>query len=90
MTVSEGVGVGLLLNGQLVHGAHAMTGEFGHVSIDEERAALRVRAATVAAGKSDTRPTPPRFGISRKSQARLTGHPTSPRGRFEHILRRAD
>ena len=35
VTVSEGIGVGLLLNGQLVHGADAMAGEFGHVSIDE-------------------------------------------------------
>jgi predicted NBD/HSP70 family sugar kinase len=35
VTVSEGVGVGLLLNGQLVHGAGAMAGEFGHVSLDE-------------------------------------------------------
>src|SRR5262245_46490593 len=34
--VSEGIGVGLLLNGQLVHGAHAMSGEFGHVCIDAE------------------------------------------------------
>ena len=36
ISVSEGIGVGLLLNGQLVHGAHAMSGEFGHVSIDAE------------------------------------------------------
>jgi transcriptional regulator of PTS gene len=36
VSVSEGLGVGLLLNGQLVHGAHAMGGEFGHVSIDAE------------------------------------------------------
>jgi predicted NBD/HSP70 family sugar kinase len=35
VTVSEGIGVGLLLNGQLVHGSHAMAGEFGHVTIDE-------------------------------------------------------
>ncbi len=35
ITVSEGIGVGLLLNGQLVHGANAMGGEFGHVSIDD-------------------------------------------------------
>ena len=35
VAVSEGLGVGLLLNGQLVHGAGAMGGEFGHVSIDE-------------------------------------------------------
>jgi predicted NBD/HSP70 family sugar kinase len=36
VTVAEGIGVGLLLNGQLVHGTHAMSGEFGHVSIDAE------------------------------------------------------
>jgi len=35
VTVSEGIGVGLLLNGQLVHGAGAMAGEFGHVTIEE-------------------------------------------------------
>jgi predicted NBD/HSP70 family sugar kinase len=36
VTVSEGVGVGVLLNGQLVHGANAMAGEFGHMTIDED------------------------------------------------------
>jgi ROK family/MarR family len=35
VTVSEGIGVGLLLNGQLLHGADGLAGEFGHVSIDE-------------------------------------------------------
>ena len=35
VTVSEGIGVGVLLNGQLVHGANAMAGEFGHMTIDE-------------------------------------------------------
>lgn len=35
VTVSEGIGVGLLLNGQLVHGAGSMAGEFGHVSLDQ-------------------------------------------------------
>ncbi len=34
VTVSEGIGVGLLLNGQLVHGADAMAGEFGHRVVD--------------------------------------------------------
>jgi predicted NBD/HSP70 family sugar kinase len=34
VTVSEGLGVGLLLNGQLVHGAGSMSGEFGHVVRD--------------------------------------------------------
>jgi predicted NBD/HSP70 family sugar kinase len=36
VTVSEGIGVGLLVNGQLLHGGHSMAGEFGHVTIDEE------------------------------------------------------
>ncbi len=36
VTVSEGIGVGLLLNGQLFHGADALAGEFGHVTLDEE------------------------------------------------------
>jgi len=36
VTVSEGIGVGMLLNGQLFHGRDAMAGEFGHVPIDED------------------------------------------------------
>ena len=36
VTVSEGIGVGLLVNGQLLHGGQAMAGEFGHVTIDEQ------------------------------------------------------
>lgn len=35
VTVSEGIGVGLLVNGQLVHGANSMAGEFGHATLDE-------------------------------------------------------
>jgi predicted NBD/HSP70 family sugar kinase len=36
VTVSEGIGVGLLLNGQLVRGGESgMSGEFGHVNLDE-------------------------------------------------------
>ena len=41
VTVSEGVGVGLLLNGQLVHGANSMAGEFGHVSLADDGPACR-------------------------------------------------
>jgi predicted NBD/HSP70 family sugar kinase len=36
VTVSEGIGVGLLLNGQLVHGGNSTAGEFGHVTMDNE------------------------------------------------------
>jgi predicted NBD/HSP70 family sugar kinase len=32
VTVSQGIGVGMILNGQLVRGAKGMAGEFGHVT----------------------------------------------------------
>jgi predicted NBD/HSP70 family sugar kinase len=35
VTVSEGIGVGMLLNGQLIRGQDSMAGEFGHVTLDE-------------------------------------------------------
>lgn len=34
ITVSEGIGAGILANGQLISGQHGMAGEFGHISID--------------------------------------------------------
>jgi predicted NBD/HSP70 family sugar kinase len=34
VTVSEGVGVGVLANGQLLRGMNGMAGEFGHVPLD--------------------------------------------------------
>jgi predicted NBD/HSP70 family sugar kinase len=34
ITVSEGIGAGILANGQLISGRHGMAGEFGHISID--------------------------------------------------------
>jgi predicted NBD/HSP70 family sugar kinase len=36
VTVSEGIGVGIILNGQLVRGTSGLAGEFGHVAIDDE------------------------------------------------------
>ena len=36
VTVSEGIGVGLILNGQLISGATGLAGEFGHVTLDED------------------------------------------------------
>ena len=36
VTVSEGIGTGLLVNGRLVHGMNGMAGEFGHVPLDPE------------------------------------------------------
>jgi len=34
ITVSEGIGIGILANGQLVRGLNGMAGEFGHVPIE--------------------------------------------------------
>ncbi len=36
VTVSEGVGVGLLLNAQLFHGTGSLAGELGHVTLDDQ------------------------------------------------------
>jgi len=36
VAVSEGIGVGMILNGQLVRGPSGLAGEFGHVSISDE------------------------------------------------------
>ena len=84
VTVSEGIGVGVLLNGQLVRGANAMAGEFGHMTLDEsgppcscgkrgcwERYASNSAAVEYYAGGSDTQ----------RGRQVL---------RFEELLRRAD
>lgn len=34
ITISEGIGAGILTNGQLVIGQHGMAGEFGHIPLD--------------------------------------------------------
>ncbi len=34
ITVSEGIGAGVLANGQMVRGQHGMAGEFGHIPLD--------------------------------------------------------
>lgn len=34
VTVAEGIGTGIFMNGQLAQGRHGMTGEFGHVPLD--------------------------------------------------------
>ena len=36
VTISEGLGTGILSNGQLVYGSHGMAGEFGHIPLDAD------------------------------------------------------
>jgi predicted NBD/HSP70 family sugar kinase len=85
VTVSEGIGVGMILNGQLCRGPTGLAGEFGHVAIGEDgplcrcgnRGCWEVWASNTAAI---------RFYSKAGSQHRL---PVSAL-RFEDILRLAD
>ena len=43
VNVSEGIGTGIFANGQLLRGANGMAGEFGHVQMDTDWSALRLR-----------------------------------------------
>ena len=36
VTIADGIDVGLLIDGQLGHGSHAMAGELGHMTVDEK------------------------------------------------------
>ncbi|HOB32291.1 MAG TPA: ROK family transcriptional regulator [Verrucomicrobiota bacterium] len=36
VTISEGIGVGMILNGQIVKGSTGLAGEFGHVTLQED------------------------------------------------------
>ncbi len=84
VTVSEGIGVGLLLNGQLVHGASAMAGEFGHVTVDETGPPCRC-------GK---RGCWERFASSSAAvqhyHRETGGDPASPPIRFDELMQRAE
>ena len=87
VTVSEGIGVGLLLNGQLVHGTHSMAGEFGHVTIEEDgppcpcgKSGCWERYASNAAAV--------RFYAGEHGNASASGEPAV--SRFDDLIRRAD
>ncbi len=85
MTISEGVGVGMVLNGQLVRGTTGLAGEFGHVVIQEngplcncgQRGCIEVYASNTAAARYFCE-------IASNRKAR-TAQPT-----FDSILRMAE
>jgi predicted NBD/HSP70 family sugar kinase len=87
VTVSEGIGVGMILNGQLVRGPSGMAGEFGHVSLDESgprcncgnRGCWEVFASSKAAVRYYTEAT----------SARRNGKPWRPKISFTDVLARA-
>lgn len=85
VTVSEGVGVGTVLNGQLLRGPTGLAGEFGHVTLDENgpvcgcgnRGCWEVYASNKAAV---------RYYTEEASRVRKTGAEPA----FEDILRLAE
>ena len=82
VTVAEGLGVGLLLNGQLVHGAGSMAGEFGHRVVDPQGPPCRCgRRGCWERYASNS------AAVARYLQA--TGAPASEHVTFEELCRRA-
>ena len=85
VTVSEGIGVGLLLNGQLVHGSHSLAGEFGHVTIEDNGPAC-------PCGKSGCweRYASNVAAVGYYASGAGEGMPSADPPRFEDLIRRAD
>jgi predicted NBD/HSP70 family sugar kinase len=91
LTVSEGVGSGLILNHQLVRGSTGMAGEFGHTTIVEDglecrcgnRGCLEVYASNSAAVRYYTQSSGARY--SRMGARTIEQTPT-----FDDVLRLAE
>jgi predicted NBD/HSP70 family sugar kinase len=87
VTVAEGIGVGMILNGQLVRGSTGMAGEFGHVSLNEDgplcncgnRGCWEVYASDLAAVRY----------YSQSATPRRPGRPRPPDPTFREVLSRA-
>jgi predicted NBD/HSP70 family sugar kinase len=91
LTVSEGIGSGLILNHQLVRGSTGMAGEFGHTTIVEDglecrcgnRGCLEVYASNSAAVRYYTQSSGARY--SRAGTRTIEQTPT-----FDDVLRLAE
>jgi predicted NBD/HSP70 family sugar kinase len=91
LTVSEGIGSGLIFNHQLVRGSTGMTGEFGHTTIVEDglecrcgnRGCLEVYASNSAAVRYYTQSSAARY--SRAGTRTIEQTPT-----FDDVLRLAE
>jgi Transcriptional regulator/sugar kinase len=85
VTVSEGIGVGMILNGQLLRGPTGLAGEFGHVTIREDGPICRCgNRGCWEVWASNTAAT--RFYSNTAAHCHLP----SSAPRFEDILRLAD
>ncbi|HEY8549482.1 MAG TPA: ROK family transcriptional regulator [Vicinamibacterales bacterium] len=89
VTVSEGIGVGLLVNGQIAHGAGSMAGELGHVTLDEDGPPCRCgkrgcweRYASNSAAVQ--------YYLGHDARPRRSGRQAAGTPRFEDLIRLAD
>jgi predicted NBD/HSP70 family sugar kinase len=88
VTISEGIGIGMILHGQLVRGSTGLSGEFGHVTVQEDgrlckcgnRGCWETCASNSAAVRYYTE-----AGSGGRNGAAATPAPT-----FEDLLRLAD
>ncbi|MEK7854895.1 MAG: ROK family protein, partial [Acidobacteriota bacterium] len=92
VTISEGIGTGIITNGQLMRGANGVAGEFGHVSIVENgelckcgnRGCWEMYASNSAAIRDYVRST------SRGRASNGNGNAGRPSPTFDDILRLAE
>jgi predicted NBD/HSP70 family sugar kinase len=92
VTISEGIGTGIIMNGQLLRGPSGVAGEFGHVSIDSEgelckcgnRGCWEVFASNTAAIRAYLK-----AGSGTRERNRIVG-PGAPKLTFEDILQLAE
>jgi predicted NBD/HSP70 family sugar kinase len=92
VTVSEGIGCGLIINGQIVRGSTGMAGEFGHVTIVEDGLECRcgnhgcweIYASNSAAVRHYT------HAASRQRPAKSVPGSPDPTPTFDDVIRLAD
>ena len=85
ITVSEGIGTGILANGALVRGLNGMAGEFGHVPVDPVGSALRVRQPRLLGGvRLQPRGAALLRGIGRGGKRPELSRPVDPRRSGRH------
>jgi glucokinase len=81
VTLGTGVGAGLILDGQIFHGAHQAAGEFGHITIDHHGPLCGCGAPGCVEAYVGTQ------GILRQVRELLPRFPDSPLGDInEHVL----
>ncbi|MEP6911717.1 MAG: ROK family transcriptional regulator [bacterium] len=96
VTVSEGIGTGIIANGQLINGPTGVAGEFGHVSINEmgpqckcgNRGCWELYASNSAAIHAYSEATSGSRNGSRNGKAATTRRSSEPT--FDDILRLAE